>query len=71
MIVKRYGLTAEQAREELTIQANLQVQNGSPGEWNQRALEFLKSRQRGRFGQGQRDDRGGQRVARERQRPHR
>jgi filamentous hemagglutinin len=32
---KRYGLIVEQAREELTIQANPQVQNGSPGEWNQ------------------------------------
>jgi filamentous hemagglutinin len=39
---KRYGLSAEQAREELTIQANLQIQNGSAGEWNQRAHEFLK-----------------------------
>ncbi|CBW75264.1 Hemolysin [Mycetohabitans rhizoxinica HKI 454] len=39
---KRYGLSAEQAREELTIQANLQIQNGSPGEWNQRAHEFLR-----------------------------
>jgi filamentous hemagglutinin len=39
---RRYGLTAEQAREELTIQANLQVQSGSAGEWNQRAHEFLK-----------------------------
>ncbi|WP_237573802.1 MULTISPECIES: hypothetical protein [Burkholderiaceae] len=42
MYAKRYGLTAEQVREELTIQANLQVQNGSPGEWNQRPHEFLK-----------------------------
>jgi filamentous hemagglutinin len=39
---KRYGLTAEQAREELTIQANLQVQNGAPGEWSQRAYKFLE-----------------------------
>ncbi|WP_338910949.1 hypothetical protein [Mycetohabitans rhizoxinica] len=39
---KRYGLSVEQAREELTIQANLQIQNGSPGEWNQRAHEFLR-----------------------------
>ncbi|QCP50846.1 filamentous hemagglutinin N-terminal domain-containing protein [Trinickia violacea] len=38
---KRYGLTLEQAHNELTTQANLQVQNGSPGTWNQRASEFL------------------------------
>ncbi len=38
---KKYGLTLEQARDELTTQANLQVQNGSPGPWNQRASEFL------------------------------
>lgn len=37
----KYGLTPEQARDELTTQANLQVQNGSPGQWNQRAAEFL------------------------------
>ncbi|WP_323072104.1 hypothetical protein [Mycetohabitans endofungorum] len=35
-------MTAEQAREELITQANLQVQNGSPGEWNQRAHAFLR-----------------------------
>ncbi|SIT69545.1 filamentous hemagglutinin [Burkholderia sp. b14] len=39
---KRYGLSAEQASEELAIQASLQVQNGSPGERNQRAHKFLK-----------------------------
>jgi filamentous hemagglutinin len=39
---KRYGLTEEQAREELTTQAKRQVQNGSAGEWNQRPHEFLK-----------------------------
>lgn len=39
---KKYGLTPEQARDELTTQANLQVQNGSPGQWNQRAAEFLR-----------------------------
>lgn len=38
---KKYGLTAEQAHEKLTTQANLQVQNGSPGTWNQRASKFL------------------------------
>jgi filamentous hemagglutinin len=38
---KRYGLTSEQAHHELTTQANLQVQNGSPGQWNQRASDFL------------------------------
>ncbi|KAB0686404.1 hypothetical protein [Burkholderia territorii] len=39
---KKYGLTVEQAHNELTTQANLQVQNGSPGSWNQRAYDFLK-----------------------------
>ncbi|WP_350260404.1 hemagglutinin repeat-containing protein [Paraburkholderia bonniea] len=38
---KKYGLTPEQAHNELTMQANLQVQNGSPGTWNQRASAFL------------------------------
>ncbi|WP_080970716.1 hypothetical protein [Burkholderia cepacia] len=38
---KKYGLTVEQARNELTTQANLQVQNGSSGTWNQRANDFL------------------------------
>ena len=38
---KQYGLTLEQAKAELTMQANLQVQNGSPGTWNQRASNFL------------------------------
>jgi filamentous hemagglutinin len=38
---KKYGLTIEQAREELTTQAKLPVQNRSPGQWNQRASEFL------------------------------
>jgi hypothetical protein len=31
-------LTLEQARDELTMQANLQGQNGSPEQWNQRAI---------------------------------
>ncbi|WP_081051670.1 hypothetical protein [Burkholderia diffusa] len=35
-------MTVEQAHNELTTQANLQVQNGSPGSWNQRAYDFLK-----------------------------
>ncbi|WP_153100221.1 hypothetical protein [Paraburkholderia hayleyella] len=38
---KKYSLTPEQAHNELTLQANLQVQNGSPGTWNQRASDFL------------------------------
>jgi filamentous hemagglutinin len=38
---KKYGLTLEQARNELSTQANLQVQNGSPKQWNRRAAEFL------------------------------
>ena len=38
---KRYGLTPQQAHNELTMQANLQVQNGSAGTWNQRASDFL------------------------------
>ncbi|WP_246190098.1 hemagglutinin repeat-containing protein [Pandoraea captiosa] len=38
---KRYGLTDQQAHDELTTQANLQVQNGSTGTWNQRASNFL------------------------------
>ncbi|PCE30721.1 hemagglutinin [Burkholderia ubonensis subsp. mesacidophila] len=38
---KKYGLTLEQAHNELTTQANLQVQNGSSGTWNQRASDFL------------------------------
>ncbi|WP_153100243.1 hypothetical protein [Paraburkholderia hayleyella] len=38
---KKYSLTAEQAHNELTTQANLQVQNGSPGTWNERASAFL------------------------------
>ncbi|WP_204356138.1 hypothetical protein [Burkholderia sp. JP2-270] len=38
---KKYGLTLEQAHNELTTQANLQVQNGSSGTWNQRAHDFL------------------------------
>ncbi|WP_152608066.1 hemagglutinin repeat-containing protein [Burkholderia sp. A9] len=37
----KYGLTVEQARNELTTQANLQVQNGSSGTWNQHANDFL------------------------------
>ena len=40
---KQYGLTLEQAQNELTTQANLQVQNGSQGQWNQRASDFPKS----------------------------
>nr|WP_246173847.1 hemagglutinin repeat-containing protein [Pandoraea terrigena] len=39
---KKYGLTPEQARDELTMQANLQVQSGTPGTWNQRASDFLR-----------------------------
>ena len=39
---KKYGLTPEQARDELTMQANLQVQSGTPGSWNQRASDFLR-----------------------------
>ncbi|WP_415927148.1 hemagglutinin repeat-containing protein [Burkholderia theae] len=39
---KKYGLTLEQAHNELTTQANLQVQNGSPGTSNQRASDFLR-----------------------------
>jgi filamentous hemagglutinin len=38
---KKYGVTLEQAHNELTTQANLQVQNGSSGTWNQRAYDFL------------------------------
>ncbi|MGU7774115.1 hypothetical protein ACV229_28550, partial [Burkholderia sp. MR1-5-21] len=38
---KKYGLTLEQAHSELTTQANLQVQSGSSGTWNQRASDFL------------------------------
>ncbi|CBW74035.1 Hemolysin [Mycetohabitans rhizoxinica HKI 454] len=41
MYAKRYGLSTEQALEKLTLQANLQVQNGSSGGWNLRAHEFL------------------------------
>ncbi|VVE50302.1 tRNA nuclease CdiA-2 [Pandoraea eparura] len=39
---KKYGLTPEQARDELTMQANLQVQSGTPATWNQRASDFLR-----------------------------
>jgi len=38
---KQQGITVEQAVNDLTAQANLQVQNGSPGAWNQSASTFL------------------------------
>jgi len=39
---KKNGLTVAQAEQELLTQANLMVQNGSPGQWNERAAEFLR-----------------------------
>jgi len=39
---KRYGLTVAQAEQELLTQANLMLQNGSPGQWNERAAAFLR-----------------------------
>ncbi|ARL92239.1 hemagglutinin repeat-containing protein [Burkholderia pseudomallei] len=38
---KQQGITIEQAISDLTAQANRQVQNGSPGAWNQNASAFL------------------------------
>lgn len=38
---KQQGITVEQAANDLTAQANRQVQNGSPGAWNQSASTFL------------------------------
>ncbi len=40
---KQYGITPEQAHDELTMQANLLVQNGSPGQRSERADRFLKN----------------------------
>jgi filamentous hemagglutinin len=42
---KRNGLTVAQAEQELLTQANLMVQNGSPGQWNERAARFLREHQ--------------------------
>jgi filamentous hemagglutinin len=39
---KKNGLTVTQAEQELLTQANLMVQNGSPGQWNERAAKFLR-----------------------------
>jgi filamentous hemagglutinin len=39
---KQNGLTVALAEQELLSQANLMVQNGSPGQWNERAAEFLR-----------------------------
>ncbi|MBB3214936.1 ribosomal protein L12E/L44/L45/RPP1/RPP2 [Herbaspirillum sp. Sphag1AN] len=48
---KRYastqGISVEQALQELTAQANRQVQFGSPGEWDQSASAFLNQAGRG------------------------
>nr|WP_269466887.1 hemagglutinin repeat-containing protein [Burkholderia pseudomallei] len=38
---KQQGITVEQAISDLTAQANRQVQNGSPGAWDQTASAFL------------------------------
>ncbi len=38
---KRLSITEEQANEVLATQANLQVQSGSPGTWNEKASTFL------------------------------
>ncbi|MBO7888311.1 hemagglutinin repeat-containing protein, partial [Burkholderia pseudomallei] len=38
---KQQGITIEQAISDLTAQANRQVQNGSPGAWDQTASAFL------------------------------
>ncbi|CAN7236396.1 hemagglutinin repeat-containing protein [Trinickia sp. LjRoot230] len=39
---KQTGLTVDQAEQELLTQANLMLQNGSPGQWNERAAAFLR-----------------------------
>ncbi|WP_236655033.1 hypothetical protein [Burkholderia pyrrocinia] len=39
---KQNGLTVAQAEQELLMQANMMVQNGSPGQWNERAAKFLR-----------------------------
>ncbi|KAK3824323.1 MAG: hemagluttinin repeat-domain-containing protein [Linnemannia elongata] len=38
---RRLSITEEQANEVLATQANLQVQSGSPGTWNEKASTFL------------------------------
>ncbi|WP_198386381.1 hemagglutinin repeat-containing protein, partial [Burkholderia ubonensis] len=39
---KQQGISVEQAISDLTAQANRQVQNGSPGAWDQNASTFLR-----------------------------